>query len=186
MILCGPNRSGAFGLATARHLSSQGVRTHVYLPDLPHYPEPLAKELHLYKLTGQRWTTNAKQLPGKPNVDSTPGKSVDLIICGLEDHEMWDQERSQPWLRNARSWANNTRANSVLYLDPPSDPAEPLINSCSGKVVVLPGLPLWHPGAEDKVYVVNTAVPDKIYQEVGIKYRSPFGAKTVIPLHRVS
>ena len=60
VILCGLSRSGVVGLATARHLASHGVRTIVYIPDLPLYPPEIAKEFKLYKLTAQKWTTNAK------------------------------------------------------------------------------------------------------------------------------
>ena len=60
VILCGPSRSGVFGLATARHLASLGVRTIVYVPDLPHYPENFNKEFALYKLSGAKsWAKSA-------------------------------------------------------------------------------------------------------------------------------
>ena len=87
VVLCGPSRCGVYGLATARHLASQGVGTVVYLPDLPHFPAQLDEELKLYKLSGGKWTTKANELPKTP---------VDLVVNALENHEMWDQERQQP------------------------------------------------------------------------------------------
>lgn len=61
IVLCGPSRSGVFGLATARHLATLGVRTIVYVPDLPHFPENFTKEFTLYKLSGvKNWTKSAK------------------------------------------------------------------------------------------------------------------------------
>jgi enhancer of mRNA-decapping protein 3 len=58
VVLCGPTRAGVLGMATARHLATQGVRTVVYLPDLPNHLSN--SEFSLYKLTGQRWTTKVK------------------------------------------------------------------------------------------------------------------------------
>jgi len=67
--LCGPNRTGAFGAAAARHLASAGVRTFVLAPDLPHLPEILEQELKLFKKGGGQFTTKAK---GEANVCNPP------------------------------------------------------------------------------------------------------------------
>ena len=55
----------------------------------------------------------------------------------------------------------------------------------------MPGLPIWFGsweagdsgGGVGKLYMVNLAIPAKVYKDVGIGYASPFGAKTFIPLH---
>ena len=55
----------------------------------------------------------------------------------------------------------------------------------------MPGLPIWYGygeaadngGGVGKLYMVNTAIPSKVYKDVGIGYSSPFGAKTFITLH---
>ena len=175
VILCGPSRSGVYGLSLARHLSAQGVRTMAYLPDLPHYPDHLRAELNLYKLTGAKWTRKAEYLPKN---------AVDLVIVALEDHEMWQQERSQPWLKSARKWANESRAPAFM-IDPPNEPSEAVVSGV--KASLLPGLPLWHPGhGAGRLFMVNTAVPGKVYEELGVKYASPFGAKTVAALHKIT
>ena len=91
----------------------------VYIPDLPHYPEDFTKEHNLYKLTGAKnWTKSAACLPSTP---------VDLIITALEDHEMWQQERSQPWLKSVRNWAAGSRA-PVMAIDPPAGAEEPVLH----------------------------------------------------------
>ena len=105
---------------------------------------------------------------------------MDLIITSLEDHEMWDQERSQPWMRNALKWAKSVRA-PVLAIDPPSSPERPLLPF---KACLVPGLPLWQNHGAN-LYMVNLTVPKKIYKEVGIKFNSPFGAKTVVQISKV-
>ena len=85
----------------------------VYLPELAHYPHTLETELRLYRLTGGKVVTRAKDLPKG---------SVDIIITALEDQEMWSQDRCQPWHRAAVAWAAACKA-PVLAVDPP--PFEP-------------------------------------------------------------
>ena len=56
---------------------------------------------------------------------------------------------------------------------------------------MLPGLPIWYGawetgdsgGGVGNLYMVNLAIPAKVYKDVGINYASPFGAKTFITLH---
>ncbi len=81
----------------------------------------------------------------------------------------------------------------VLSLDPPSRPPEPILTS---KVSLLAGLPMWFGAEADsgggnaygKLYMANLAVPAKVLtQAAGLpRYHPPFGAKTVLPLHRVT
>eukprot|EP00095_Tigriopus_kingsejongensis_P011104 snap_masked-scaffold268_size230776-processed-gene-1.22 protein:Tk11104 transcript:snap_masked-scaffold268_size230776-processed-gene-1.22-mRNA-1 annotation:"enhancer of mrna-decapping protein 3" len=178
IIMVGPNRSGVFGLATARHLTTQGVRTAAYLPDVPHYPSDITQELALYRMSGGQVCTTTKNLPQG---------TVDLIINSMEDHDMWMQERQQPWVKAAQKWLeSHCPLVNVLAIDPPNCSDEPLMKA---KICLVPGLPLWHGdhfnnGA--KIYTASMAVPQKVYQSVGIKYSPPYGAKTVIPLHRVT
>lgn len=79
VILVGPSRTGAFGLAAARHLAAQGFKTVAYVPDLPHYPDRMSEQLKLYKLTGKKWTTSVS---GK--VDVTKLKAIDSPNCSKE------------------------------------------------------------------------------------------------------
>ena len=48
--LCGPGKTGEYGLAISRHLASQGVKTMAFFPQLELYQHNLANELALYKL----------------------------------------------------------------------------------------------------------------------------------------
>lgn len=172
VVLCGANRSGAFGLATARHLASHGVRTVVHLPELPLYPRIINTELKLYKLTGQKIAYKSAGLPST---------AVDLIVAALEDHEMWAQDRSQPWHRAATKWSSGCSAPVLAVDPPPQPPAAPAV-----KISLLPGgMPLAHSDAAGKLYLVNLGIPERVYKEVGVKYSSPFGAKSVIPLHAI-
>ena len=128
-------------------------------------------------------------MPLFPSFADLPTTPVDLLITAMEDHEMWAQERRQPWLRNAQDWAakHAPRAN-VLALDPPNSPEEPILPT---KISLVPGLPMWFPSqttghSMGKLFSANMAVPKKVFEAVGIKYSPPYGAKTVIPLHKIT
>jgi len=169
VFLCGTSQVATFGLASARHLASHGVKTQVLLPEASRYPQPLDTELRLYRLTGGKVVTKARDLPSG---------AVDMIVMAMEDLEMWSQERCQPWHRAAISWAESNRA-PVLAIDPPPHPPPLDI-----KMSLAWGLPLSYSPQSGKLYLVNLGIPKNIYKEVGIKFSSPFGAKFVIPLHQ--
>lgn len=168
VVLCGTSQPGTLGLAAARQLASHGVRTQVYLPELALYSHTLETELRLYRLTGGKVVTRAKDLPKG---------AVDIIITALEDQEMWSQDRCQPWHRSAMAWATASKA-PVLAIDPP--PHDPPLTT---RMTVVSVLPLAHPPQAGKLYLANLGIPANIYKEAGIKFASPFGAKFVIPLH---
>ena len=169
VFLCGTSQVATFGLASARHLASHGVKTQVLLPEASRYPPALDAELKLYRLTGGKVVTKARDLPSG---------AVDMIVMAMEDLEMWSQERCQPWHRSAISWAESNRA-PVLAIDPPPHPPPLDI-----KMSLAWGLPLSYSPQSGKLYLVNLGIPKNIYKEVGIKFSSPFGAKFVIPLHQ--
>lgn len=107
-----------------------------------------------------------------------PDTPVDLIINCLDCHEntfLMDQ----PWYRAAADWANQNRA-PVLSLDPPASGQRQAVEAKWSLSLCLP-LPLTE-GA-GSVYLCDIGIPRQVFQEVGIKYHSPFGCKFVIPLH---
>lgn len=107
-----------------------------------------------------------------------PDTPVDLIINCLDCHEntfLMDQ----PWYRAAADWANLNRA-PVLSLDPPVSGQSQAVEAKWSLSLCLP-LPLAE-GA-GRVYLCDIGIPRQVFQEVGIKYHSPFGCKFVIPLH---
>lgn len=172
--LCGPGRAGSYGLAALRHLASQGVNTSAYLPDLPLYPPHINSELLLYKLCLKKQihslVSDPKELP----------KSVDVILLAMDDHEVLDQERYQPWHKAAILWSKR-QSTSVVAIDPPSsDVAKAELTL---KASVLPGLPLWFgDNSFGNLYMANLGIPTKVYKDVGITFSSPFGAKPCIQL----
>ncbi|KAK9296656.1 hypothetical protein QLX08_009382 [Tetragonisca angustula] len=158
--LCGPHRSGAAGVNCARQLSTHGIKTIVFVENSEDVF--LLQELSLYKLTGNKVETKFKNLPSM----------VDLILVALCD------ENSPRMITPIAKWANNNRA-PILAIEPPATGTPGILSKCS----LLGGLPLSHSVDNGKLYLCNLALPNEVYADVGITYRSPFGPKFVIPLH---
>ncbi|XP_015603686.1 enhancer of mRNA-decapping protein 3 [Cephus cinctus] len=158
--LCGAHRSGAAGVNCARQLSSHGVKTVVYIENSEDVF--LLQELSLYKLTGNKVESKVKNLPSV----------VDLILVAL------CEENSSRTVTAVAKWANSNRA-PILAIEPPSSGTPGIISKFS----LLGGLPLSHSTDNGRLYLCNLALPAKVFSDVGITYRSPFGPKFVIPLH---
>ncbi|XP_058804145.1 enhancer of mRNA-decapping protein 3 [Phymastichus coffea] len=158
--LCGPHRSGAAGINCARQLSSHGVKTIVYVESSEDIF--LLQELSLYKLTGNKVENAVEKLP----------TVADLIIVALYE------EKSPRTITPVAKWANNNRA-SILAIEPPSMGTPGIISKYS----LVSGLPLSHCAENGRLYLCNLALPSRVFSDVGISYRSPFGPKFVIPLH---
>ena len=176
VILCGPGKTGEYGLAVSRHLATQGIKTVAFFPQLELYQRNLANELALYKLCCK----GGSQSKLIQDVKDLPSCTVDLVVMALDDHDLWEQERSQPWHRAAMRWCKDLRA-PVLAIDPL---ASPISHPVAYKASLVPGLPLWHESIHSagKIHMVNLAVPSKVYKDVGISYQSPFGAKSYVTL----
>ncbi|XP_043469235.1 enhancer of mRNA-decapping protein 3 [Leptopilina heterotoma] len=158
--LCGPHRSGAAGVNCARQLSSHGVKTIVFIENSEDVF--LLQELSLYKLTNNKVESDVKNLP----------PVVDLIIMAL------CEENSPRTVTAVAKWANNNRA-PILAIEPPSSGTPGVLSKYS----LLSALPLAHSTDNGRLYMLNLALPNKVFLDVGITYRSPFGPKFVIPLH---
>ncbi|XP_014212962.1 enhancer of mRNA-decapping protein 3 isoform X2 [Copidosoma floridanum] len=158
--LCGPHRSGAAGINCARQLSSHGVKTVVYVESSEDVF--LLQELSLYRHTGHRVETEIMNLP----------PVADLIIVAL------CEEKSPRRVAPIAKWVSNNKA-SVLAIEPPSSGTPGIVS----KYCLVSGLPLAHCPENGRLYLCNLALPAKLFAEIGITYRSPFGPKFVIPLH---
>ncbi|XP_017880525.1 enhancer of mRNA-decapping protein 3 isoform X2 [Ceratina calcarata] len=158
--LCGAHRSGAAGVNCARQLSSHGVKTIVFVENSEDVF--LLQELSLYKLTGNKVETKVKNLP----------TVADLVLVALCD------ENSPRMITPVARWANSNRA-TILAIEPPATGTPGILSKFS----LLGGLPLAHSVDNGRLYLCNLALPNKVYADVGITYRSPFGPKFVIPLH---
>ncbi|KAM9815005.1 enhancer of mRNA-decapping protein 3 isoform X2 [Syngnathus typhle] len=168
-LLCGPHVQGAQGISCGRHLANHEVEVVLFLPNFVKMLDSVTSELTLFSKTCGKLVSNIKDLPDTP---------VDLIINCLDCHEntfLMDQ----PWYRAATEWANQNRA-PVLSLDPPISGQGQAVEA---KWSLSLCLPLSLGEGAGRVYLCDIGVPRQVFQEVGIKYLSPFGCKFVIPLH---
>ncbi|KAM6937133.1 enhancer of mRNA-decapping protein 3 [Xenentodon cancila] len=168
-LLCGPHVQGAQGISCGRHLANHEVEVILFLPNFVKMLDSVTSELTLFTKTGGKQVSNIKDLPDTP---------VDLIINCLDCHEntfLMDQ----PWYRAAADWANQNRA-PVLSLDPPVSGQG---HAVEAKWSLSLCLPLSLGEGAGRVYLCDIGIPRQVFQEVGIKYHSPFGCKFVIPLH---
>uniref|UniRef100_A0A1A8FM54 Enhancer of mRNA-decapping protein 3 n=1 Tax=Nothobranchius korthausae TaxID=1143690 RepID=A0A1A8FM54_9TELE len=168
-LMCGPHVQGAQGISCGRHLANHEVEVILFLPNFVKMLDSVTNELTLFNKTGGKLVSSIKDLPDTP---------VDLIINCLACHEntfLMDQ----PWYRAAADWAIQNKA-PVLSLDPPVSGQGHAVEAKWSLSLCLP-LPLAE-GA-GRVYLCDIGIPRHVFQEVGIKYLSPFGCKFVIPLH---
>ncbi|XP_054858110.1 enhancer of mRNA-decapping protein 3 isoform X1 [Eublepharis macularius] len=168
-LLCGPHVKGAQGISCGRHLSNHDVHVILFLPNFVKMLESITNELMLFGKTQGQQVSSVKDLPDTP---------VDLVINCLDCHENAFL-RDQPWYKAVVDWANQNRA-PVLSIDPPVSEAEQGIDA---KWSLALGLPLPLGERAGRVYLCDIGIPQKVFQEVGINYHSPFGCKFVIPLH---
>lgn len=78
---------------------------------------------------------------------------------------------------------NPLHRSPTLAIDPPAHG----IQGITIKYSIVPILPLENTNSKcGKLYLCNLGIPDKFYTDSGIRYRSPFGHKSVIPIHRGS
>ncbi|XP_044306396.1 enhancer of mRNA-decapping protein 3 isoform X3 [Varanus komodoensis] len=168
-LLCGPHVKGAQGISCGRHLSNHDVQVILFLPNFVKMLESITNEMMLFSKTQGQPVSSIKDLPDTP---------VDLVINCLDCHENAFL-RDQPWHKAAVDWANRNRA-PVLSIDPPAHDTEQGIDA---KWSLALGLPLPLGERAGRVYLCDIGIPQKVFQEVGINYHSPFGCKFVIPLH---
>ncbi|XP_030042340.1 enhancer of mRNA-decapping protein 3 [Microcaecilia unicolor] len=168
-MLCGPHVKGAQGISCGRHLANHDVHVILFIPNFVKMLESVTNELNLFNRTQGQQVSTVKDLPDSP---------VDLVISCLDCHEN-AFVRDQPWYKAAVEWASRNRA-PVLSIDPPMNELEQGIDA---KWSLELGLPLPLGERAGRVYLCDIGIPQKVFQEVGIIYHSPFGCKFVIPLH---
>ncbi|KAL4091949.1 hypothetical protein QTP88_026548 [Uroleucon formosanum] len=164
VVLCGPNRSGAMGVNCARQLSSYGVHTVVVLSEPGLYTPQLANEMALYQFTTGTLITSAAELHGLLDPD--------FVVVSLAD------EQTDTVSRNITNWAKSVRS-PLMAIDPPSQGTPSVVVKYS----LVPALPLSYNESNGKIYLCNMGIPTQVFHLTGIQYKSPFGSKSVIPLH---
>lgn len=151
-------RVSEIGAATGRQLASHGLKVLLYLQEDPSI-ERNSTEILLFKATGNTIVYSVEALP-------TP----DLVILSTSSDNVSS---------NVSKWLKENRA-SILAIDPTPNG----IRDVPIKYSILPTLPLNGISTNcGKLYLCNLGIPDKFYRDAGIKYKSPFGHKFVIPIH---
>ena len=112
VVLVGNTKSGAYGLATARHLANHNVRVKVCLLE----PEEKLIQAVLKQLKAYSFTESSA-LHSRAEMETLSQEPIDLIIDALLDGDGWDYLSQDLFFMI--EWANNSRKN-ILSLDIPS------------------------------------------------------------------
>ncbi|XP_030386188.1 enhancer of mRNA-decapping protein 3 [Scaptodrosophila lebanonensis] len=181
------NKTINVGAATGRQLASHGLTVSLYV-EQAQLLEHKSVELTLFKATDNTVVHAVDSLP-------TP----DLVLLSTNTSHLSE---------GVKKWLSVNRA-SVLALDPP--PCG--IKDVAIKYSILPILPLNGISTATKtslvattpststtiatpseatamstsncgrLFLCNLGIPEKFYRDCGIKYKSPYGHKYVIPIH---
>lgn len=152
-------RMGEIACITGRQLASHGLKIMLHIRTTTISERP-SKELELFTDTGNDFCYTVEEL-----------SQSDLVILACSKTEL-SKELTQ-WIASNRS--------TVMAIDPPVEGIKNVMVKCS----LLPILPLagLKKDACGRLYLCNLGIPLKFYRDSGIKYKSPFGSKFVIPLH---
>ncbi|XP_041984498.1 enhancer of mRNA-decapping protein 3 [Aricia agestis] len=163
----GAHSLGACGVAAARLLASHGVHAHVLLAGGPAGGAgnaALRRELAAFALAGGVVHACAERLP-----------VPDVVVLALHEPaggaEDGGAERGA-----ALGWARGARG-AVLALEPPAGGW-----GVELRASLVAGLPP-APAGLGRVFLANVAPPPALLRELGVEYRSPFGATSVLPLN---
>lgn len=152
-------RMGEVACITGRQLASHGLKIMLHIKTTTISDRP-SKELELFTDTGNDFCYTIDELP-----------QSDLVILAVKRTEL---------SKDLTQWITNNRS-TVLAIDPPVEGIKNVIVKCS----LLPILPLagLKKSSCGRLYLCNLGIPLKFYRDSGIKYKSPFASKFVIPLH---
>uniref|UniRef100_A0A336K915 Enhancer of mRNA-decapping protein 3 n=1 Tax=Culicoides sonorensis TaxID=179676 RepID=A0A336K915_CULSO len=152
-------RIGDIACNTGRQLASHGLKIMLHIKTTT-ISDRQSKELELFTDTGNDFCYSVDELP-----------QSDLVILAVKKSEL---------SKEITDWILNNRA-TVLAIDPPIEGVKNVTIKCS----LLPILPLagLNKNACGRLYLCNLGIPLKFYRDSGIKYKSPFGSKFVIPLY---
>ncbi|XP_059046376.1 enhancer of mRNA-decapping protein 3 [Achroia grisella] len=174
--LLGAHGAAAAGAAAARLLAAHGARAalHVAAPAaaLAAAPPDLRRELAAARLAGAALEPELRRLP-----------APDLVLLALHDprgEEAAGGAGAGGAEEAAVSWARAARA-ACVSLEPPERGWAGAGAASRAAVVAL--LPAALSPSLGRVFLANVAPPLSLFSELGIEYRPPFGAASVLPLH---
>lgn len=176
---------GSYALCTARLLSIRGVKVYLFVYDKSNKMfsnvNSSLNDSNNYKIFQNELklflsNDDSSLIKQVNNVDEIKNlSSIDLIINGLD--ASGDLEK-HAWYRSLIRNVSNLKA-SVLAVDPDKDGSS-LFKS---KWCIVPVMPMEMSSNCGRIYLCDLGFTKNIFQSVNIKYKSPFGAKFLIPLH---
>jgi hypothetical protein len=167
----------SYALCTARLLSIRSVRVYLFIHENfvnnNQINQLFQNELNLL-LSNKDNDSLIKKIEQVDDIKNL--NSIDLIINGLSDMKY----EKQQWYRQLNRHVSNLKA-SVLTVDPSKEYGTGQIKS---KWSIVPVMPMdMNEQACGRIYLCDLGFTKNVFQSVNIKYKSPFGAKFLIPLH---
>ncbi|KAJ8717543.1 hypothetical protein PYW07_005473 [Mythimna separata] len=168
--LVGAHAAGAAGLQAARLLASHGARAAALLAGPAGAGAGCAELAHELAAAAPGGVVLAPALAALP--------SADLVLLALHD-----PVRAEPAEQYgaALAWAGAARGCVVCV--------EPACGGWAGvraRAAVLGALPAALPAALGLQYLADVCVPPAVFAELQVSYRPPFGAASVLALHRAT
>eukprot|EP00057_Strongylocentrotus_purpuratus_P032371 XP_787406.2 PREDICTED: enhancer of mRNA-decapping protein 3 [Strongylocentrotus purpuratus] len=160
VVLCGPHLQGAQGVSCARHLTHHGCTVTLFVPNFVKMLEELKQEIDLFDVTDGVKLQSYKDLPKSTDL-------TDIVICAL-DRPNDTITQDQAWYRGVQQWLADTNKAPILSLDPSNT------QSFSSQWGVAVGLPLDYTSKVGELYLCSSGIPKKVFDDVGIRYMSPF------------
>ncbi len=177
VLVNGSFAQSAYALAAARLLMLRSCSIFVYVTGKPHCAEVLT-ELGLFESSVD---SSAKYKLMSSVEEFYSIRSVDLILNGLESAISSSTQTlmaRQSWFKRVCAYLEECKA-PVLTIDPPSEGAA----VPKSKWCIVPVLPMSMHASCGRVYLADLGFTHKMFDAVGVRYKSPFGAKFLIPLH---
>jgi len=178
VVLAGPGGNGGGGVCAARHLANRDAQVTLCLSE-PRKLSSIAEwQLTIYKAAGGTLTDAAALLGGQ---GARPGIVVDALL----GYSLSGQPRGAA--AELIAWANTADA-PVLSLDVASG-----IDATTGVApgtaiqahrtltLALPKTGLRVPQTGD-LWLADIGIPRSVYDRIGLRYLSPFGAEFSVPL----
>ncbi len=178
VVMAGPGGNGGGGLVAARHLAVAGARVAVRLATAVERLAPAsAEQLAILR---------------RMEVDVAVGPPADALEADLVLDALLGYSQAGDPRGDAAALIEWSATRPVLSLDTPSgleltsgDLRRPTVRAEATLTLALPKSGLRAPGAADAVgalYLADISVPALVYERLGLRYASPFGAGTIVEL----
>lgn len=199
------NRHSDIGFSAGRQMAAQGLSVQAFLPQRQNKTET-SREMDLFKMTSNlvTYTTSGNYIETFivfnqslihfysiyysfgvqrfGHLGHTKYTCATCIEMDIGEQVIFSHAAdifSVP-VTNALLFMFNR--SPVLAIDPPAAGIDGINIKCS----ILPLLPFEDIQLCGKPYLCNLSIPDSIICDAGIKYKSPFGNKFIIPLHMMT